>query len=86
MSVQTVHHPDDRDRKEAIPKMSTAGAFALTVADVAFFAPPPKRPDGDDRPGRSASSLLRSIRRELALVFSHHAHTPMPRISARHPH
>lgn len=66
--------------------MLAAGALALDLTDVAFFAPPPRRPDGDDRLGRAAASLLRSIRRELALALSHHAHTPTARVSARQPH
>ena len=46
--------------------MTTAGA--LTLTDIAFGPPPPNRPS---RPGRrtgraGVSTLLRSIRRELA--------------------
>ena len=48
--------------------MTTAGAFALGISDVAFSSPPPNRPS---RPQRSTgrggiiASLLRAIHREL---------------------
>lgn len=65
--------------------MLAAGAFALTMTDVTFSAPPPRRPDQAGRSGRSVGSLLRAAHRELALALSD-TDTWMPRVSARYPY
>lgn len=50
----------------------TFGALAVTAADVAFFSPPPHRPERPERrtdKGTSVTrSFLRAFRRELAHV------------------
>lgn len=52
--------------------MLALGTMAMTVADVAFFSPPPHRPE---RPARSISGgagairgLIRAVRREVAMA------------------
>ena len=61
--------------------MTTAGA--LTLTDIAFGPPPPNRPS---RPGRrtgraGVSTLLRSIRSELARATDAPVSKRMPRIT-----
>lgn len=48
--------------------MTTAGAFALGISDVAFSSPPPSRPSRPQRStgrGGVVANLLRAIHREL---------------------
>ena len=64
--------------------MTTAGAFALGVSEVAFFVPPPNRPSRSQRRnGRDGivATLLRSIRRELAHATATPVTDWMPRIT-----
>ena len=64
--------------------MSTAGAYALSITDVAFFTPPPNRPS---RPGRRngrdgvVTALLRTIRREVSHAAETTDNQGMPRIT-----
>ncbi len=65
--------------------MTTAGAFALGVSEVAFFTPPPNRPSRSQRrTGRDGivATLLRSIRRELAHATAAPVTDCIPRITS----
>lgn len=68
--------------------MPTFGAMALTAADVAFFTPPPRRPN---RPGRrsdrrrAVARLIRAARRELARATDDSAAAWIPDVSRRYP-
>lgn len=64
--------------------MTTAGAFALGLGEVAFFTPPPSRPTRSQRrSGRDGivTTLLRTIRRELAHATAAPVTDRMPRIT-----
>lgn len=64
----------------------TFGALAVTAADVAFFSPPPHRPERPERrtdEGTSVTrSILRAFRRELAHVVG--AAPGFPGTTSRH--
>jgi hypothetical protein len=70
--VVTDPDPDDGPWSDTPQKggstMTTAGAFALGISDVAFSSPPPSRPTRPQRrTGRTGivANLLRAIHREL---------------------
>ncbi|MGH2383304.1 MAG: hypothetical protein ACRDG7_19075 [Candidatus Limnocylindria bacterium] len=64
--------------------MSTAGAHALSITDVAFFTPPPNRPSRPERRTGGdgvVTTLLRTIRRELAHAAETTDTEGMPRVT-----
>jgi len=64
--------------------MTTAGAFALGVSEVAFFPPPPIRPSRSQRTaGRDGivTRLVRTIRRGLTHATAAPVTDWMPRIT-----
>jgi hypothetical protein len=69
--------------------MTALGALALTSADVAFFSPPPHRPGRPARRTRggrrTARTLLRAFRHELALALDDSSRDPI-RVSTRYPY
>jgi len=73
-----------RPSKRGGGTMATAGAFALGVSEVAFFAPPPIRPSRSQRRTGTdgiVTTLLRAIRRELAHATAAPVTEWMPRMT-----
>lgn len=64
--------------------MNPALTLALAMSDVASFSQPPNRPPRTERRTRATAaitSLLRAVRREIALAAQNPSSAPMPRIT-----
>lgn len=62
--------------------MTAAGAFALGLSDVAFYSPPPNRPSRPERRTEregGLTTLIRTVRRELAQAAESTNSSWMPR-------
>ena len=68
--------------------MLAAGALAFAV-DVAFFSPPPHRPERPERRTKgavdTARNVIRAVRRELDLATDDSV-SRLPQVGARYPY